>query len=60
MLTLLTESQLEAVWQRAGKAQDYTMCSLAECAMDGDELCAREVARSARDVEIYREAVRSC
>jgi hypothetical protein len=59
MLTLLTITQLEAVWRRAGRAQDYTMCEFAERALDGDEAAARIVASSARDVEIYREAVRS-
>jgi hypothetical protein len=57
--TLLTESQLEAVWRRAGKAQDYTMCSFAERAMDGDKASARIVAASVRDVAIYAEAVRA-
>lgn len=54
----LTESQLDAVWRRAGQAQDYTMCDFAERAMDGDEFSARIVARSVRDVAIYAEAVR--
>lgn len=57
--TMLTYPQLEAVWRRAGQAKDYTMCSIAERAMDGDEACARIVARSARDVAMYAEAVRS-
>lgn len=59
MLTPLTILQLEAVWHRAGQAQDYTMCDLAERALDGDEVCARIVASSVRDVAIYAEAVRS-
>lgn len=59
MLTLLTDTQLEAIWIRAGRAQDLTMCEAVERALDGDEFCRRLVTMSARDVEIYREAVRS-
>lgn len=55
---MLTDTQLDALWLRAGRAQDYTMCDFAERALDGDEVCRRICERSARDVAIYAEAVR--
>lgn len=55
---LLTDTQLEAIWVRAGRAQDYTMCDFCERALDGDEVCRRICTSSARDVPIYAEAVR--
>lgn len=58
-LPLLTEDQLEAVWRRAGAAQDYTMCDFVERALDGNEAAARVVARSVRDVAIYAAAVKA-
>jgi hypothetical protein len=55
----LSETQLEAVWTRAGLAKDYTMVDFVERALDGDEFAARTVARSARDVPIYAKAVKA-
>lgn len=53
----LTDEQLDAVWRRAGKAQDMTMVDFCERALDGDEFIRRLVGQSVRDVSIYAEAV---
>lgn len=53
----LTDEQLDAVWRRAGKAQDMTMVEFCERALDGDEFSRRLVGMSVRDVSIYAEAV---
>ena len=56
--TNLTDAQLDAIWIRAGRAGDLTMCGFVERALDGDDFSRRLVARSARDVSIYAEAIR--
>lgn len=55
--TTVTDADLDAVWCRAGQAEDMTMVDLVERALDGDDTSRRIVARSVRDVEIYRVAV---
>lgn len=57
-LKILTDDQLDAIWRRAGRADDRSMLELVERALDGNEVCRRIVSRSARDVEIYAEVVR--
>lgn len=57
-LATLTDDQLCAVWQRAGRADDRSMLELVERALDGDPACRQIVSRSARDVEIYAAVVR--
>lgn len=54
----LTDDQIDAIWARAGHAQDLTMVDFCERALDGDETSRRIVERSARDVEIYAAVVR--
>lgn len=54
---MLTEAQLEAMWQTAGRLDDRSMIDIIERALDGDEFCARMAAMSARDVDAYRTAV---
>lgn len=56
-LAILTDDQLDAVWQRAIKADDRSMISTVERAMDGDDVCRRIASMSARDVEIYAAVV---
>lgn len=55
--TELTDADLDAVWARAGAAQDYTMVDFCERALDGDDTSRRIVASSTRSVEIYAAAV---
>lgn len=57
-LTLLTDDQLEAMWVRAGLAQDFTMVDFCERAMDGSDFHRRQCTLSARDVAIYAEVVK--
>lgn len=57
-LAILTDDQLDAVWQRAGRADDRSMLQLVERALDGDATSRQIVSRSARDVEIYAAVVR--
>lgn len=56
-LTILTDEQLDAIWRRAGQAQDMTMVDFVERALDGDEFSRRLVSMSARDVAIYAAVV---
>lgn len=55
----LTDDDLDAVWRRAGRAQDYTMVDFVERALDGDESARRIVASSVRSVNIYTAVVES-
>lgn len=54
----LTDDQLEVLWHRAMKADDRSMISIVERAMDGDLVCRRIAGSSARDVEIYAAVVK--
>lgn len=56
-MPLLTDSQLEALWSRAMRADDRSMIAIVERALDGSEVDRRIASRSARDVEIYAEVV---
>lgn len=56
-MTILADTQLEALWHRAHQADDRSMIEIVERALDGDNACRRIASQSARDVEIYAAVV---